>query len=455
MATLSSSFNETARKMAAGILERSRPLSAQAHIIRGSRYSQLFVANGSRLKSINDDTADHFAALLEAGSQEALAFELKMLGLDGDALINDQPLQNPPLHALSLSIAQKCNMGCTYCYAQQGSFGGSATKMPLDVAIRSIDLLLKDKQPGDRVQLTFLGGEPLLSRKEIIAATEYAARVAAEKMVHINFSVTTNGTLLNENDAAFFEQYGFAVTVSLDGLKEEHDRQRPLKNHKGSYDLIMSNIKPLLKLQKKMQVSARVTVTHYNLNIAGALDEFIEMGFHSVGFSPLLKAPNGLNELSKDDLMQLLSGMIECGLRFEEAVLKGKRYPFLNMINAFKEIGKGTHRPYPCGAGAGYLGVSSEGELFACHRFVNDPAGSMGTITGGVNEALQQEWLSSRHVHKQTPCSQCWARYLCGGSCHYEVIDKGRIACDYIRGWLYFAMQSYERINRLMPGWNK
>ena len=39
-------------------------------------------------------------------------------------MIDDTPLVSPPLHALSLAVAQKCNLGCSYCYASQGGFGG-------------------------------------------------------------------------------------------------------------------------------------------------------------------------------------------------------------------------------------------------------------------------------------------------------------------------------------------
>jgi uncharacterized protein len=356
---------------------------------------------------------------------------------------------------LSLAIVQKCNMGCPYCYAGQGEFGDAAKKMPLETALKSIDLLLKDIKENDRVQLTFLGGEPLLNRKDLRLATEYAANEAAKRQVNIGFSLTTNGTLLKHEDAEFFERHAFAVTISLDGLKAEHDKLRPLKNGRGSYELVMKHIKPLLAIQKNMQVSARVTVTPENMDIPNMLDEFIRMGFHSVGFSPLLRSVDGKKEMSANDLHQLLAGMIECGLKFEAAVLRGTRYPFLNMINAFQEIRKSTHRPYPCGAGAGYLGVSADGALAACHRFVNNETGKMGSIENGIDPLLQNTWLQERHVLKQQPCSDCWARYLCGGGCHYEVIEKGRTACNYIRGWLHFALQSYERINRLVPHWNK
>ena len=233
-------------------------------------------------------------------------------------------------------------------------------------------------------------------------------------------------------------------------------RSRHLINGKGTYQTIIQNVQQfLLPIQRKMQVSVRMTISPSNNNVSEVLDHFIKMGFHSVGLSPLIRSPNGNGEMSETDLNNLLQGMIECGLKFEAALLRGERYPFLNMINAYREISKGTHRPYPCGAGAGYLGVGAGGDLYACHRFVNDEAGYMGTLDKGVDSNKQNSWLAERHVHKQEPCKSCWARYLCGGGCHHEVIAKGRTACDFIRGWLHFVIQSFERMSRLAPAWEK
>jgi uncharacterized protein len=448
-------YSKIARGLATHIANYSKPFSPHAHLIKGAKEAQLFIPNGSRLYTITPETEAYLSSLMEAKDEKAIQYELVALGLDTPALIGDETLQDPPLHAISLAIAQKCNMGCSYCYADQGDFGGPSKKMSLETAKKSIDMLINSRQKGDNVQLTFLGGEPLMNRQDLRLATEYAATLAARKQLSIKFSITSNGTLMREDDARFFEEYGFAVTISLDGLKEAHDNLRPFKNGSGSFDRIIDKIQPLLAIQKQMQVSARVTVTPDNMDLASALDDFIDMGFHSVGFSPLLKSSNGEKEMSAKDLEHLLAGMIACGLKFEHATLQGKRYPFLNMVNALKEIGKGTHRPYPCGAGAGYMGVSADGELAACHRFVNEPKGKMGSLEKGIDASLQNSWLEERHVHNQSPCNSCWARYLCGGSCHHEVIDKGRTACDYIRGWLHFVIQSHERINRLAPDWNK
>lgn len=442
-----------ATKLAQTIVPQSKPRSAKAHLIKGGQATQIFIPNGSRLYTISEEIEQRITALMNEKDEKGLQNELIRLGLDAPDYITDEPLQSPPLYALSLAIAQKCNMGCTYCYADQGDFGGPTKNMSLETAFKSIDLLVKDCPEGGKVQLTFLGGEPLINRNAIRLSTVYAENIAKQKNIQVGYSITTNGTLVTENDAQFFEEYGFSVTVSLDGIGKDHDLNRPMKGGKGSYDTIIKNIQPLLSLQKKMQVSARVTVTPENNNLPNVLDEFINMGFHGVGFSPLLRSSNGQNEMNQEQLAIMLENMIACGLNFEKNVLAGKRYPFLNMVNALKEISMGTHRPYPCGAGAGYMGVSADEDLFACHRFVNEDAGKMGDLTNGIAPDLQNNWLASRHVNTQEPCSQCWAKYLCGGGCHHEVIEKGRPACDYIRSWLFYTIQANERLSRLKPNW--
>ena len=44
---------------------------------------------------------------------------------------------------------------------------------------------------------------------------------------------------------------------------------------------------------RRAQVSARVTFTRENLAIGETLDALLGIGFSGVGFSPMLKSPNG------------------------------------------------------------------------------------------------------------------------------------------------------------------
>ncbi|PFH10278.1 uncharacterized protein BCF11_2696 [Collimonas sp. PA-H2] len=439
--------------LAARIAEASRPRQRDAHLIEDAQGAQLLVVNGSRLFHLPPALAAEFRAALDGMDDSVVQGLIASSGLQSAPLIDDTPLAAPPVHALSLAIAQKCNLGCTYCYAQQGEFGGKAKNMELETAKQAVDLLLAKAAPGSKVSLAFMGGEPLANRPALRAVTRYAQEQAGQRSVDCRFSITTNGSLLQTDDADFFEEHGFAVTVSLDGPAEQHNRLRPFKGGKGSFDQIIERVAPLLEQQRRMQVSARVTVTPFNLNLPRTLDLFIDMGFHSVGFSPLLRASNGQAEMAPEDMEDMLQGMIACGLAFEQNVMLGRRYPFMNMQNALREIQRGTHRPYPCGAGAGYFGVSAEGELSACHRFVGDEAGKMGDLATGVDAGRQTVWLEQRHVHQQQPCNSCWARYMCGGGCHHEVLARGRSACDYIRGWLHYTIGAHGRLGQLAPAW--
>ena len=439
-------------RQANSLFQASRPRSPHAHWTRSAERGQLFVVNGSRIFDIDRATL----AMLDdaqADGDDSLLTKLTALGLTAPPFVDDIALVSPPLHALSLAIAQKCNLGCTYCYASQGDFGGPAKNMSATTARQAVELLINGVSPGERVHVTFLGGEPLANRSGLREATEHAAIFAAERGVYIGYAITTNGTLLTEQDGEFFERHGFAVTVSLDGLREEHDRQRPFKNGRGSFDQIIERVRPLLAMQQKMQVSVRATISPDNLQLRANLDYFLDLGFHSVGFSPLLRSSNNLGELGPDDLAAMLEAMVECGSEFERRLVSGQRYAFTNMVNGMRELHKGTHRPYPCGAGAGYLGVSAEGQLAACHRFVGDQAGNMGDLVTGIDRKTQNTWLSERHVHRQSPCNQCWARYLCAGGCHHEVIARGRPACDYIRGWLHYCLQAYGRLLEQAPNY--
>ena len=431
-------------------LSNSSEVLSKFHFFDTEYGLHMLIADGSQVYGIEPELQQEIEAAAQQNT-DTVDRLLQQYGLTAKTFIDGQPLSQPPLKALSLAVAQKCNLGCTYCYAQEGSFGGFAKNMSWEVAKAAVERLFEEAQPEERVNLSFLGGEPLVNRQLIQAATQLAFDLSQKKGVKIGFSITTNATLLEPEDADFFERYGFAVTVSLDGVGEVHDRTRSFKSGKGSYERVIANIKPLLSQQRQMQVSARVTVTPKNLYLRETLEHFIGLGFHSIGFSPMLSSPTGREQMETEALQLMLAQMIDCGQEFERQTVAGNRYPFANITSAIQQIHRGTHRPYPCGAGAGYMGVSAEGNLSACHRFVDDEAGFMGSLKNGIDREKQDRWLAERQVDRQEPCNSCWARYLCSGGCHYEVIHRGRPACDYIRGWLHFCLETYVSLLEKSP----
>ena len=66
-----------------------------------------------------------------------------------------------------------------------------------------------------------------------------------------------------------------------------------------------------------------------------------------------------------------------------------------------------------------------------------------GDRFGDPAKAQLRAFIAARHVHAQTDCRSCWARYLCAGGCHQEAAARTSSSCDFIRGWLEFCLASY------------
>lgn len=431
---------------------RTRPRSASMHLFNSDAGHFALDVETGRIHQLPADHANTLDATLRMGDVGRAEMTALAFGIATPAAKDVEVPKSVPVKAVSLAVAQKCNLGCTYCYAQQGTFGGTAGDMPPEVAKAAIDRLVQAAESGDALTLAFMGGEPLVNRKTLHASTRYAASKAAARGVRIGFSMTTNATLVRQDDIELFEEFGFTLTISLDGLQATHDRLRPYRSGNGSFEKVAKNVSALLAVdERRYRVLARVTVTPKNLELTEIMAGLLEMGFDGIMFSPMLNAPSGNDEMAVADLDRMLDQLIICGDRFREALGQGRVLPFSNVINTLRRIHFHEREQYPCGAGGGYMGVSADGGLYACHRFVNDENGLMGDVFSGVDQEKQSRWLDERHLRNQSPCGSCWARHLCSGSCHYETIKRGRPACDFIRGWLNYCLALYTELLRTQP----
>ena len=416
------------------------PSSSAFRLIQSALGRHLFVVDGSRLYDMSDD--------ISLGEIEGIIDQIQGAN---PRRVDDTPLAPPPLQSLSLNLAQACNMGCTYCYADAGTFGGQPRMMSTQVAHAATDRLISEAAPGGDLLLGFMGGEPFLHRTLMRNVVPYARQRAEASGRTIRFSVTTNATLLTEDDVQFLAREDFQVAVSIDGPKALNDSQRPLKGGGSAYEKVVEALEKFDRIGRPRHLSARATVAPRRGPLRPILDHLIKLGFDSVGFSPILVSPDPSSAFTESDFENFREEMIQCGIRAKEALLAREVYPFSNFETALHEIHRGSHRPYPCGAGAAYLSVDADGGLFACHRLVGDERFAMGNVFSRSDVVRRAAHLSERHVHTQEPCQSCWARYLCGGGCYHEVERRGRISCDYIRAWLTFCIASYAEISSLMP----
>ena len=167
----------------------------------------------------------------------------------------------PALSLLIKPASGNCNMRCRYCfYADEldnreiRSYG----KMSLDTMHTIVD---KAMEYGDyECTIAFQGGEPTLAGldfyRDLVA---YVTAHENPKKLKIHYALQTNGYLINEEWAEFLGKNHFLVGVSLDGLKEIHDRYRLDAAGKGTYQRVISAIRLLEKHQVEYNILTVVT----------------------------------------------------------------------------------------------------------------------------------------------------------------------------------------------------
>jgi len=95
---------------------------------------------------------------------------------------------------------------CGYCYAKGGSFGAPATNMSGEIAEKAVRRLFDDVPVGDRVRLAFIGGEPLVNPAGDSKSNPAGVRTCRSAAARPRVPITSNGTLLQADDAEFFER---------------------------------------------------------------------------------------------------------------------------------------------------------------------------------------------------------------------------------------------------------
>ncbi len=365
-----------------------------------------------------------------------------------------QPLKvgTVPLSTLVLEVAQDCNLNCTYCYAEGGTYGAAPCLLDVDKARAAARHLLEHCGDQRHVTLIFFGGEPLMNMPAIRAAVSEAQSYARELGKQVHFSVTTNGTLLDAEIVAFLHAHRVAVAVSMDGPPDIHDRNRPGKDGQGSYAEITSRLEMLLQ-DSPVPVAARVTLEPDQWHrLPEVYDHLIGLGFHEVGIAPVSPVSKALLPSIGEETL-LMAGFSELARRFVEVAREGFVMPFSNILDLLGRLHIGQTRPVSCGAGLGYMAVDANGRFFPCHRLTGEMDFHAGGLADGIDHDRINISLASLNKGRDQHCSGCWARNLCAGGCHYENhlrenhlgLPRGS-SCRVIRGWLELGLRTYAEL---------
>jgi uncharacterized protein len=150
-------------------------------------------------------------------------------------------------HLLAKPTGAVCNLDCSYCFflSKEMLYPGSRFRMADEMLEQYVRQLIDAHAGLPVVTFAWQGGEPTLMGVDFFRrSVEIADRHLAPGQ-RAEYTIQTNGTLLDAEWADFFKRHDFLVGISIDGPREIHDEFRVNKGGRGSFDQVMAGLEHL------------------------------------------------------------------------------------------------------------------------------------------------------------------------------------------------------------------
>lgn len=325
--------------------------------------------------------------------------------------INKQGLAN-----LWLNVSHDCNMRCIYCFGHGGSYGGKRELMTREMAKKSIDFWYNRLGNNKKCNVTFFGGEPFINIDVIKWSINYIKELTKGKDLEIYYSITSNGTVFDDELTKFMSENKIHPMISIDGGPKIQNKNRPFISGKGSYGIVKKNIKKLRENFNTLQ--ARITLIKDN---APYFEETVkhlwELGFTDVSFE-IVTIDDKTLSLDKDDVKLLNSQISELTDITFQNIIEGRHRFFSNVIKICFQIHNRLVNNICSFQGVSTIMVNPSGEFHKCHRMMDQSDMSIGNIDEGID---WNKYTSTKiKPLDELICKNCIARSICGGGCAHE-----------------------------------
>lgn len=183
------------------------------------------------------------------------------------------------------NMGRRCNLRCVHCYSQSRNI-----EYKNELTTAEAKGLLEDLSQFGAPVILFSGGEPLL-RRDLLELIAYAKKQGLRAVI------STNGTLITKEKAVEFKDLGLSyVGISMDGLKETHDKFRGVQ---GAFDMALKGIRNCI--EAGIKVGLRFTINKRNADdIPGIFDLIEEENIPRVCFYHLVYSGRGSALINED-----------------------------------------------------------------------------------------------------------------------------------------------------------
>lgn len=303
--------------------------------------------------------------------------------------------------ALHLETTYSCTCKCAFC--SRWKIKGRAKEELSHSQI--IDLIDQAYELGVKM-IILSGGEPLL-KKGILDAMLYARK---KGMIT---NMTTNGTLINENNVEGILSAFDIINISLDSYDEKkHDEIRGVK---GTYKKAINTIKLLNKHSKNVCINIQSTLTADNFKDIMRINKELSAEGISTLFQPMHVNPdNNFNISNKKfsdfnfDYLKEKWGYFMNEYKYQNAFDRLFFRDFHEKSLDFIEAPFSVIPCFNCFAGSLSFFINPYGEVFPCESLRI----SMGNIK---NRKLTEIWYDEKNneLRRKIKARECSCWLLC------------------------------------------
>ena len=421
--------------------------SGAVHVVDDITYDVIELYEKNRENGVETDLALLEKELPQYSAEELRETleEVEALKESGELFAEDEYQQyvidfkkrKTVVKALCLHIAHDCNLGCRYCFAEEGEYHGRRALMSLEVGKQALDFLVANSGNRRNLEVDFFGGEPTMNFDVVKELVRYGRSLEEPHNKNFRFTLTTNGVLLNDDIMEFANQEMANVVLSIDGRKEVNDYMRPTRNGKGSYDLIVPKFQKFAELRNQTNYYVRGTFTHHNLDFSEDVIHLADLGFKQISVEPVVAPPEEPYAIREEDLPQLLEEYDKLAKEIIKREKEGRGFNFFHFMIDLTQGPCVAKRLSGCGSGTEYLAVTPWGDLYPCHQFVGMDEFKLGDVWQGVQAEEIRDEFKLCNVYAKEKCRNCFARFYCSGGCaansynfHGSILDAYDIGCE-------------------------
>lgn len=308
-----------------------------------------------------------------------------------------------------------CNFSCIYCYEDKKP--GKMTSETMTVLKKWMSIEIPKYK---LVLLSWFGGEPLLGFRNVEEITNFANEIAKNNAVELITHITTNGyALTKEKIRKLIHLNILNYQITIDGIAETHDKLRPLRNGKETFEKVFENIILLASESPHVKITLRVNFNHTNLyNIPVLLELFPKELRNQLRLSmePIFGSCeyNATDNLLTEDISRTISSHLILASELGYDIVLGK---------STVETGKLV---YCYAERENQVIVNYNNDVFKCSVFDFDSPNRVGHINQeGLFVKDQNNWDNWMNIPLfESVCTSCKYLPLCMGGCRKTRIQN-------------------------------